>query len=142
MKLTSACAAACSCLQENLREFRPDGEVLLHVFSLPQSGAALGGFVLDAGPAGLQLLQPMSHCGSGLRLPPAQSPALLLSPCHLLGDQNQVPLMGDIKNKIRYCAELPYLCATALVTASSFMEELFSPRITPQKCIVVERLAC
>lgn len=69
---------------QNLHELGPVTQVFLHMFRLAQSGAALAGLVLDVGPAGFQLLQPVSHSGSGPRLPPAQSQALLSAPGHLI----------------------------------------------------------
>lgn len=75
------------------------GEVFLHLLSLAQSASALGGLFLDAGPEGLQLVQPVSHRASSLRLLPAQSLALLTDPGHPLRDQDEVPLMENIKNK-------------------------------------------
>lgn len=56
----------------------------MDVFSLPESEATLEGLVLEAGPAGLQLLQTFTHAGSGPRLLPPQSHAHLPTPGHLL----------------------------------------------------------
>ena len=78
--------------EENLHEFSPVRKVFVHVLGLAQSGAALGGLVLDAGPADFQLLQSLSDTGFGPRLSSAQSSALLSAPAQLLGDQLQVSL--------------------------------------------------
>lgn len=88
-------------LKDDLHEFSPVGQVLVQVSSLAQSVAPQRGLVLNAGPEGLQLVQPEVDGAPGLRLPPAQSVALVPPPAHILTDQNQLPLVEEMKNRGR-----------------------------------------
>lgn len=85
-------------LKDHLHEFSPVGQILVQVSSLGQSVAPQRGLVLDAGPEGLQPVQPAVDGALGLWLPPAESSALHPPPGHVLTDQNQLPLVVGRKN--------------------------------------------